>query len=153
MTGNSTTNLVRLVSRSVGVLLLTLSVSAADDSNAVKKLSGTPIFAFGGIGYAGTTSEGEVAFKAVLASVSAEADFLRLLKSGNPQAKCYALVGLRVTSRQAFNEQLKTFASSNQEVQTCAGCNMARQPMSSVVASIQRGDYDERANSKSVQPR
>ena len=131
-----------------GVALLSLRVIAADDVTAFKKLSGTPIFAFGGIGFAGTTSEGEIAFKTVVTSDSAEADFLRLLKSGNPQAKCYALVGLRMTNRPAFIEQARAFASSNLEVQTCAGCMMARQPVSSVVASIQRGDYDEQARSK-----
>lgn len=130
------------------VVLCSHILIAADESSVAQKLSTTPIFAFGGIGFAGTTSEGEIAFKTLLASGTAETDFTRLLKSGNPQAKCYALVGLRLKARPVFDEQVKTFAASKQEVQTCAGCMMSKLPMSSVVASIQRGDYDERAASR-----
>lgn len=130
------------------VLLLQASCYAAGESSAVEKLERTPIFAFGGIGIAGTTSEGEAAFHTIFDSESAEADFLRLLKTGNPQAKCYALVGLRVKCRAVFSEQVKPLITSRQEVQTCAGCMMSKLPMSSVVASIQSGNYDEWAIGK-----
>ncbi len=132
------------------VLLLQAKCYAAGEPLVVEKLEKTPIFAFGGIGIAGTVSEGEAAFHALSSSDSAESDFLRLLKTGNAQAKCYALVGLRVKSRALFNEQVKQFVSSKEEVQTCAGCMMSKLPMSSVVKSIQHGDYDEPAK---VEPR
>ena len=113
-----------------------------------RRLPKAHLFAFGGIGYAGITSNGEIAFKGVFASDSAAADFLQILKTGTPQAQCYALVGLRLKNRPEFDEQVKRFASSKDVVQTCAGCIMSKQPMSSVVANIQRGYYDESAKAK-----
>jgi hypothetical protein len=127
--------------------LFTNGMTWAGDKAAVKTLSEIPLFAFGGIGIAGTTSHGEIAFNNVLTSDTAAADFAEVLKSGTPQAKCYALVGLRLKDRAAFDEQVKHFASSKQEVQTCAGCMMSKQSMSSVVANIQKGSFDDRAKS------
>ena len=76
------------------LLLLTWAVTthAADP---LQTLSSIHDFAFGGIGVAGTTSEGEVAFRQIYNRPSATDDFLKLLNSGNSQAKCYALVALR----------------------------------------------------------
>ncbi|MDB6153566.1 MAG: hypothetical protein JWL90_2019 [Chthoniobacteraceae bacterium] len=130
--------------------LLTLfgALAAASERAAIEKLGGIEVFAFGGIGFAGTTSEGEIAFKQIFKSDSAEADLLELLKTGNAQSKCYALVGLRLKNRPAFNEQVKSFTSSKQEVQTCGGCIMMKLPMSSVVAGIERGNYDKQAMAK-----
>lgn len=135
---------------SVGVSLLILmcGFASAGEPAAVEKLAKTPLFAFGGIGFAGTTSDGEIAFHKVFASESAEGDFLHLLKSGNSQANCYALVGLRLKNRAVYQEQVTAFISSKRVVQTCAGCVMAKLPMSSVVAGIQRGDYDDQASAK-----
>ena len=68
------------------------------------------LFAFGGIGVAGTTSAGELLYRQVLASEQAEAQFLALVKNGTPAAKCYALVGLRAKNRAAFEEQADALA-------------------------------------------
>ncbi|MDR3402641.1 MAG: hypothetical protein P4L99_09095 [Chthoniobacter sp.] len=135
------------------VLLCTGAVALAGDKAAAKTLSEIPLFAFGGIGVAGITSQGEIAFKNVLASDSAEADFLQILKTGTPQGRCYALVGLRIKDRPVFDEQVKRFASSSQKVDTCAGCAPMTLPMSSVVGTIQKGSYDDRAKAKPEKPR
>ncbi|MEP6673340.1 MAG: hypothetical protein ABJF10_29595 [Chthoniobacter sp.] len=138
----------------IGIVLLFICGAAlAGDKEAVSTLSKTPLFAFGGIGVAGITSPGEYAFKSVLASDSAAADFLQILKAGTPQAQCYALVGLRLKDRPVFDEQVKRFASSSQKVDTCAGCAPMTLPMSSVVATIQKGSYDDRAKAKPEKPR
>jgi len=128
--------------------LLTCSATWAGDKAASKTLAEIPLFAFGGIGVAGTTSNGEVAFHNVLASENAAADFAQILKTGTPQAQCYALVGLRLKDRAAFDEQIKHFVSSKQEVQTCAGCMMSKQPMSSVVANIKKGSFDDQGKGR-----
>lgn len=134
--------------RLLGVLGLFCTAAYAGESAAFSRLEKTPIFAFGGIGFAGTTSEGEIAFHAIFTSASAESDCLRLLKTGNAQAKCYALVGLRLKDRARFSEQVKPLISSKEEVQTCAGCTMMKQRISSILASIQRGNYNEEAMAK-----
>ncbi|MDB6173692.1 MAG: hypothetical protein JWL59_3003 [Chthoniobacteraceae bacterium] len=137
-----------MIFRIFTLLTLFSSFALASDRAAIEKLDGIEVFAFGGVGFAGTTSEGEIAFKQVFKSASAESDFLELLKTGNAQSRCYALVGLRLKNRLLFDEQVKSFTSSKQEVQTCAGCIMMKLPMSSVVASIERGNYDKQAMAK-----
>jgi len=131
-----------------GFLVLgTACITRGRDEEAVETLARIPLFAFGGIGIAGTTSNGEVAFNNVLSTNTAAVDFAHILKTGTPQAQCYALVGLRLKDRPAFDEEVKRFASSKQEVQTCAGCMMSKQAMSSVVANINKGWYDDRGKS------
>ena len=133
-------------------LLVTLAFSytsaLAGEMPASEKLSKTPVFAFGGIGFAGTKSEGEIAFTQIFHAASAEDDFIRMLKTGNPQAKCYALVGLRLKNRGLFAEQVRSFLSSKEQVQTASGCIWMKVTLSSVAAGIQRGNYDERVLTK-----
>lgn len=144
---------VRRVLAVIVALLVIGGVVMAGEKLAVEMLTKVPLFAFGGIGYAGTTSEGEMAFESVLAAESAEADFLRILKKGTPEAQCYALVGLRLKDRPQFAEQVKPFALSKQTVKTCAGCIRGTQPMYSVVTNIQHGVYDDQAKAKLARPR
>lgn len=139
---------IRLLGAALAVVLLAGKTALAGDKTAVKTLSEIPLFAFGGIGAAGITSNGEYAFHSVFTSDTAAADFLQILKNGTPQAQCYALVGLRLKDRAAFEEQVKQFASSKKQVDTCAGCAPERLPMDSVVANIRRGDFDSQAKSK-----
>ena len=119
-----------------------LSADAAGD-DAFKRVAGSKLFAFGGIGIVGTTSEGEIAFREVMAPNSAASDMERLLKAGNAQAQCYALVGLRLKQRAAFDEKVKAFTDSRVIVETAAGCMLSKRPMSSVVEEIRKGNYDQ----------
>lgn len=137
--------------RSLAFLLAMIMSHAfilAADKVGVKELSQTTLFAFGGIGIAGIVSPGEVAFRNVLDSGSAVADFREILKTGSPQGQCYALVGLRIKDRPAFDEEVKRFLSSKQQVQTGAGCILSAQPMSSVAGNIRNGNYDAQAKEK-----
>lgn len=127
-------------------VVLLCRIALAGEPSSFQKLENTPLFAFGGIGFAGTTSEGELAFHEVLISQSAENDFRRLLKSGNAPAKCYALVGLRLKNRAAFDKHVKLLITSKEEVQTCSGCIKSKMSMSYLVASIQSGTFDQRAS-------
>jgi hypothetical protein len=126
------------------ISLTSLSANAADD-DAFKRVASIKLFAFGGIGFAGTTSEGEIAFRKVMASNTAASDLERLLKTGNVQAQCYALVGLRLTQRAVFDEKVKSFTGSRVVVETAGGCILAKKPMSSVVEEIRNGNYDQMA--------
>jgi len=78
----------------------------AESADALKELSATHDFAFGGVGVAGITSKGEIAFRQVLASPSSEKDFLDLLATGNAQARCYALVALHVLDPKRYVERV-----------------------------------------------
>lgn len=128
-------------------LVLAGALHAADP---VRKLATIHDFAFGGVGFAGTTSEGEAAFGEVMGRKTAEADFVALLDSGNVQARCYALVGLRLLNPAAFSTKVKRFEKDKTAVSTMAGCMIAQQPMVSVVANISAGRYDEQAKRNDV---
>jgi len=92
----------------------------AGTADAWQQVATAKYFAFGGIGFAGITTESEIGFRAILASGTAASDFRRLLKSGNPQGRCYALVGLRLTDRPAFEEEIDAFLKVQTPVETAS---------------------------------
>lgn len=132
----------------LGTALLSPDLCSADEATTSKKLSDVTLFAFGGIGVAGTTSPGEIAFRDVLKTQTAADQFVAVLRQGGPAGQCYALVGLRLKNRALFDAQVKSFSGSKVEVQTASGCMMMKLPMSSVVAGIRSGNYDEAAQRK-----
>ena len=102
-------------------------------------------FSLGGVGFAGATSTGEYAFRAVLRSKSAAEVFKGLLSPGaqaTEEGKLYALCGIRTTDRPAFEHYASTLAGTNTTVTTQSGCIVDREPASSVVKRIADGVYD-----------
>lgn len=114
-------------------------VSAEDDVKTLAKVGG---FAFGGVGVAGQTSEGEIAFRKVFASPTAKDDFLTLLRSKNPQAVCYALVALRKLDPAVYAKTIEDLRTKKTMVTTVMGCTISDMPMASVVKFIDSGAYD-----------
>ncbi len=121
--------------------LLLFSPQQSQDDLVLQRLSKVEIFAFGGIGYAGTTSPGEKDFRTVLARKTALADFEVLFASGNIQAKCYALVGIHKLDQRRFEELGKPFADSKDVVESMQGCIMEKTPMKEVLRRIASGGY------------
>lgn len=81
-----------------GIFLLLTTVLALAEQPAdppLHGLAGVGVFAFGGVGIAGVTSQGEKDYRVILSRSSALAEFEKLFATGNPQAKAYALVGIR----------------------------------------------------------
>jgi len=109
-----------------------------------ERLAKVDRFAFGGIGYAGITSQGEKDYNVILARPSALADFERLVSVGNPQAKCYALFGIRALSPNRFKELSRTLRESKTEVVTQSGCIESKEPLGTVLKDIEAGDYSPR---------
>ena len=116
-----------------------ITTHAADP---LKTLSSIHDFAFGGIGVGGTISKGEVAFREIYDRPSAKGDFVELLNSGNPQAKCYALVALRSLDPQTYSSKIETYKKDKTNVTTIGGCVITVLPMSSVATNIEAGHYD-----------
>src|SRR6266568_1226803 len=69
---------------------------------AYEQLLSVRCFAFGGVGYAGVTSEGEKAYRAIASGTNALALFSAALTNGNAQAKLYALCGIRQFAPRTF---------------------------------------------------
>jgi hypothetical protein len=124
------------------VIFLALADAIALVASPIDQLRSISYFAFGGVGVAGTTSQGEMAFRQVLEGPSAGKNFLGLLKTGNPQGKCYALVGLRASDNGLFEAEVAAFEKNQTPVETIGGCIALTLPMSGVVASIRAGNYD-----------
>lgn len=130
-----------------GVLILSLllvasAVFAQNQNDPVfERLAKTERFAFGGIGRAGTISQGEVDYKEILVRPSAQKDFLKLLKEGNPQAQCYALVGLSALDPKIFAKVSASYLKSQAPVATMSGCIAGKEAQSEIVKNIEAGAW------------
>jgi hypothetical protein len=115
-------------------------------SNSVQTAHGQLLnikcFAFGGVGYAGTTSQGEIAFRAVLESTNALKLFEATLSKGSDEAKLYALCGIRSLNKESFNVAAKALKEADPKVTTMSGCLVTEEKASAVIQRIADGAYD-----------
>jgi hypothetical protein len=126
----------------VAVLLSLANAQAPKAADApLERLAKVEIFAFGPTGYAGITSQGEKDYKVVLSRSSASADFERLFSLGNPQAKSYALVGLRAVNANRFKEISSSLRESREDVTTESGCIVSHESLRTVLKHIEPSDY------------
>jgi hypothetical protein len=109
---------------------------------AHQQLLSTKVFAFGGVGFAGTTSEAEKAFHIVAAGTNALELFTALLRNGSSEAQMYGLCGIRSLVPQSFDSKARPIVSANLKVNTMSGCLLADERASNVVARIAAGAYD-----------
>ncbi len=133
--------------RFAAVLLVTLcSMAHAQDtlSATVKSLAKTGVFAFGGIGFVGKISQGEIDFRAIQSqpAAAALASFETIYADGDSAAKGYALAGIRQLDQERFKEILRSLDGSQEEVFTMEGCVMERRRLVEVARAIDAGSYD-----------
>lgn len=129
----------------VVIFLLFISALAQAETPAdptLDRLSKVSAFAFGGVGFAGVTSEGEKDYRAIMAHPSALETFEKLFATGNLQAKAYALVGIRRLDLRRYNELSAPLRGITQKVTVFRGCLMSHEPFASLTKSIDAGDYD-----------
>ena len=98
-------------------------------------------FAFGGFGFTLATSQGELDYRAILSRKSAAVDFETVFRIGNPQAKCYALTGLRQVNPRRFESLAAPLQSSRNCVAVTRGCITFVQSMADTVKQIRSGIY------------
>ncbi len=133
---------MRILVISLLMLLPALAVQAEPPADAAfERITKADLFAFGGGGFAGQISQGEKDFVTILSRPSAMEDFERVFVAGNLQAKAYALVGIRGLNEDRFRELLRSLRGSQDRVLTARGCIISREPMSTVVRSIEAGSY------------
>jgi hypothetical protein len=128
----------------VAILFLLCGIAVhADDpvDSAARRLSNVEIFAFGGVGYTGVTSKGEIDFKLVLAQPVALAAFEKLYATGNPQAKSYALSGIKKLNPSRFKDLLASVGASTDEVVVERGCIVSHESLREVAKQIDRGKF------------
>jgi len=121
---------------------LTFAVQANDTvENSFARLSKIDRFAFGLTGYAGVISQGEKDYRIILSGASPIERFESLYKVGNPQAKCYALVGISILRPDRFQELVLTLKRDKTEVITQNGCFVSHMTIGEVVTQIGDGIY------------
>jgi hypothetical protein len=99
-------------------------------------------FAMGGIGVAGTMSEGERALRQILREPDAASRLESMIPNATPAGKLYALLGLRVRDRAAYARALEVCRPTDTKVETARGCMLGQESFHDLVKEIDRGQYD-----------
>lgn len=116
--------------------------SATTTNDPLDRLQHVDSFAVGGIGIAGTTSDGERALRVLLQDQKAIDQLQNLLAHATPAGQLYALLGLRVADRAAYDKALQAFKTPEIEVGTIGGCIISRAPFKQLLDRIKAGQYD-----------
>jgi hypothetical protein len=99
-------------------------------------------FALGGVGVAGTMSAGERALRDLLHQPNAVARLEGLISSASPAGKLYALLGLRLRDRGAYERALEKCRTTDAKVATARGCMLSQESFRDLLKEIERGQYD-----------
>ena len=130
--------------RWIPVILISALLAQAQtpQQEPIQRITHTKVFAFGGIGFAGQISEGENDFDFILKLPTAITIFETIYATGTPEAKSYALVGIRQVNKQRFNELFRSLRGSQEQVETEKGCIVERRSLADVVKEINSGRFD-----------
>ena len=115
------------------LLILTLSVSAAQSGKNYQVVKSARIFAIGGIWYAGVITDEETAFNALCKAPDAAEQFRRLLREATIEGQMYALLGLRQVGAPDYKVQADRYRKSTGKVNTGSGCEVGPDKVSYVV--------------------
>ena len=91
---------------------------------AYDELHQTEYFALGGVGFAGTTSQSELAFRELARDENGAAAFIALLddQTTAKAGQLYALLGLQEANRAQFDARLPAFLADDSTVILFGGC-------------------------------
>jgi len=136
---------VKTLALIVGITLAQFAVSvvAAPENTATRDPAAAKSFAFGGIGVAGLTSEGERNLRAVLDRPDASQQLQGALARATPAGELYILVGLRRCDRAAYEKVFGSVARPNDDVEVARGCMISREPFRRLLSQIQEGRFDD----------
>jgi len=130
----------------VALLIVSCSVAPAQDAlpTAVKSLAKTGVFAFGGVGFIGKISQGEIDFRTIQSQPPAVAlaSFETVYATGDSAAQIYALAGIRQLDEARYKELLRSLEDSQETVFTMQGCIMERHRLADTAKAIDAGSYD-----------
>ena len=109
---------------------------------AVEQLAGVHTFSLGPVGYGGSIPEGEDQFFVILSSRHSSRLFCDLYERGTPEAKLYALCGLRL-SHGDFDSYADRFVREVSVVDTQGGCIGSQHSSTEAVAAIRQGVIEQ----------
>ena len=110
-------------------------LSAPGGRAAYERLLKADRFEEGHVGFAGRLSEYIVAFNTLLQEKAADEAFKSLLAEAQIAGRLYALCGVYFTDREFFLQEIETYKTSGEEVQTMSGCLIHSERVSKIVES------------------
>ena len=104
------------------------SVLSEKGKQAYQTLLKIKLFAIGGIGYGGETSEGEKAFDTLLAEKEATSAYKSLVKAATLEGSFYGLFGLKMKDCDCYQDEFAGFkknrlSNNKEKLSTQAGCS------------------------------
>ena len=134
-----------------GLLLLPLLLLRAAEERPreyddvdVQRLLHVPFLAFGGVGIAGRTSDGEAAFGAIVRKKDSIRFFIAAFEYGDAPARCYALIALREMDPEIFRQSLgRVRKNPPKKIMMMHGCVISTAKPETVYAAIEAGKYAE----------
>ena len=127
----------------VGIVMTQSGVSATPEHSPAHDLAAAKSFAFGGVGVAGLTSEGERNLRAVLGRPDASQQLQAAFPHATPAGELYILVGLRRCDPAAYQRIFASVTPSNNAVEVAHGCMISRETFRQLLSEIQDGRYDD----------
>ena len=100
------------------------------------------IFAFGGIGFAGATSPGEIKFTEIITSDDPEAGFRQWFDEGGNVGKAYAMVACYYLDPIRYEWMKQRFAEKHLQVPAMSGCLLYNINHEQLTENIEDGQYD-----------
>lgn len=126
----------------IAFLILLVPFAQSEQSAPDATLRKTGLFALGGIGVAGSMSEGERALREILKESDVVARLEKMLSDASPAGQLYALLGLRLRDRAAYERAVQKLRTNDAKVQTARGCILQQGSFRDLVKEIERGNYD-----------
>lgn len=137
------------------------AVLSAEAHGAYQELLNINLFAIGGVGYSGTTSEGEQSLITLLSDAKAVDALKGLVTIATPEGGLYALLGLRFLGCDCLASEAKRFLDrppakersdpgegdlivDADHVKRMSGCLVFTQKRSDAAGDIVSGKYDPR---------
>ncbi|MEY2510553.1 MAG: hypothetical protein QOE26_1316 [Verrucomicrobiota bacterium] len=133
---------LRTALSAIAILILLVPTTRSEQFAPDVTLRKTELFALGGIGAAGSMSEGERALREVLNESGVTARLEKLLSDASPAGQLYALLGLRLRDRAVYERALQKLRTTDAKVQTARGCILQQESFGDLVKEIERGVYD-----------
>ncbi len=96
----------------------------------------------GGVGVAGSMSEGERALREILNQPDATAKLEKMLPEASPAGQLYLLVALRERDRAAYQRAVGKVGGNDATVETARGCILQKENFRDLVKQIEKGNYD-----------
>jgi hypothetical protein len=133
---------VRSLAACAVLSLISRAGGEEDAARAAAGLAHLQLFAIRGIGVAGSMSDGERDLRTVLNQPDAAAVLHEILPRATPAGQLYALLGLRLRDRAAYERALAALGKRSDVISTARGCILMKEEMAGIIREIERGDYD-----------